>query len=579
MVVAVNPISPVIAVSGVQGDVGFRSGSVIAARVVNILPDNQVRIAIGNVTIDVSSEVPLQPGQTLQLAVSQTTDGVRLAVVTPQTASTSQAATPQDGVQLAPEAQLALATTLATAKVTLTALEAVALSTAAQVAATQQAGLGTLFANLGDAASLQNLPLPLQQAVAALLAQRPPLDQKLTGDEVKAAFRNSGLFLEASLASGVVPSATMPDMKAALIVFRQTLSMALGGGVHTNGAAEFVATSEQGMPSPLGVNVPTATQPAAAAQPVATQGAAAQPAAAATLAPSIMPELLAQDDVLQQAGLFVAEDHAEFSSKAQIIPPAATSPEAAARVAASGATLSQLQEALQTPHLAGNGIDAALDEGALLNLVSPKGKPSLSSPPEVLVRSNVPPPPLRGALPSAQPMLPSTLPLNAPLSATMHHLLADTDAAIARQTLLQVASLPERMETSAPRLDATSPRWNFEIPFALPNGTAVAQFEISRDGGQDSEAQAAQRVWRARFSLDVEPAGPVHALVSLSGDKTSVRIWAERPLTAQQLHAGSAQLSQALVRAELQPGDIVIQEGAPVQAAPAAAGHFLDRAL
>ena len=46
-----------------------------------------------------------------------------------------------------------------------------------------------------------------------------------------------------------------------------------------------------------------------------------------------------------------------------------------------------------------------------------------------------------------------------------------------------------------------------------------------------------------------------------------------------QLRAGAAQLSQQLSRAELQPGDIVIRDGAPPQAAPARAGHFLDRAL
>jgi hypothetical protein len=46
------------------------------------------------------------------------------------------------------------------------------------------------------------------------------------------------------------------------------------------------------------------------------------------------------------------------------------------------------------------------------------------------------------------------------------------------------------------------------------------------------------------------------------------------------LRAGASDLSQALSRAELQPGDIVIRDGAPPQAAPAArAGHFLDRAL
>ena len=92
----------------------------------------------------------------------------------------------------------------------------------------------------------------------------------------------------------------------------------------------------------------------------------------------------------------------------------------------------------------------------------------------------------------------------------------------------------------------------------------MAQFEISRDGG-GNEVEAAKRVWRARFSLDVEPAGPVHALVSLVGETTSVRMWAERPATAAQLRAGAAQLSQALANAELQPGDIVIRDGAPPQ--------------
>jgi hypothetical protein len=161
---------------------------------------------------------------------------------------------------------------------------------------------------------------------------------------------------------------------------------------------------------------------------------------------------------------------------------------------------------------------------------------------------------------------------------TAHHLLDDTDAAIARQTLLQVASLPDRIDGSGPRIDTSAPRWNFEIPFVTPQGTAMAQFEIARDGGGEA-VESAKRVWRARFSLDVEPTGPIHALVSLVGEKTSVRMWAERPATADQLRAGAAQLSQALARADLNPGDIVIRDGAPRQAAPAKAGHFLDRAL
>src|ERR1019366_10145554 len=104
------------------------------------------------------------------------------------------------------------------------------------------------------------------------------------------------------------------------------------------------------------------------------------------------------------------------------------------------------------------------------------------------------------------------------------------------------------------------------------------QFEIARDGG-GSEIEAAKRVWQARFSLDVEPAGPVHALVSLVGERTSVRMWAERPATAAQLRAGAGELSQALSKAELVPGDIVIRDGAPPQTTAVRAGHFLDRAL
>ena len=244
---------------------------------------------------------------------------------------------------------------------------------------------------------------------------------------------------------------------------------------------------------------------------------------------------------------------------------AARSPLAAALNAgpSAGATLNLLQEALQE---LGNPARAA---------ATPKDVRGA----DVTFHTNTPPPPIRGALPAAQPIAQPTIAPHAPLEATAHHLLDDTDAAIARQTLLQVASLPDRIDTSAPKADMNVPRWNFEIPFATPQGTAMAQFEISRDGGEQ-EVEAAKRVWRARFSLDVEPAGPVHALISLTGEKTSVRIWAERPATAEQLRAGASDLSQALSRAELQPGDIVIRDGAPPQPAPAArAGHFLDRAL
>ena len=237
--------------------------------------------------------------------------------------------------------------------------------------------------------------------------------------------------------------------------------------------------------------------------------------------------------------------------------------------ATSATVLNLLQEALQGAPRAG---------GAQTTIVLPDGRAE-----DVTLRTLTPPPPIRGAWPSAQPVSAATIPPGAPLPTIAHRLLEDTDAALARQTLLQVASLPQApnqaTDANGNRLDPSMPRWNFEIPFATPQGTAMAQFEISRDGGGNNETEAAKRVWRARFTLDLEPAGPVHALVTFSGERTSVRMWAERPQTAARLRAGAFELSQALSRAELVPGDIVIREGTPPQPAPAKAGYFLDRAL
>ena len=229
-----------------------------------------------------------------------------------------------------------------------------------------------------------------------------------------------------------------------------------------------------------------------------------------------------------------------------------------------GLAASLLQEMTQNlPRMLGNvpGSNKAVPDGHVFEAASQASTP----------------PPFRGALPASQAIASPSLAPETPLAATVHRLRDDTDAAIARQTLLQVASLPDRTDASGHRIDPAVPQWNFEIPFATPQGTAMAQFEISRDGGNES-GDPATRAWRARFSLNVEPAGPVHALITLNGDKTFVRMWAERPATAQQLRAGICELNQALTRAELKPGDIVVRDGTPPQPAPARAGHFLDRA-
>ena len=129
----------------------------------------------------------------------------------------------------------------------------------------------------------------------------------------------------------------------------------------------------------------------------------------------------------------------------------ATTAAAVARTAVSNAALNLLQEAVQAGPLSSlNSSSLGFDEGQTLSwLPAVTGARLANADDGVFARTNLPPPPFRGALPAAQPVLPATLLSNSPPETAMQHLLADTDGAIARQTLLQVASLPDQVDTTA----------------------------------------------------------------------------------------------------------------------------------
>ena len=604
--------------------ISLQAGQVVTAQVVQVLGNDQVQIAVGNQTIGAATQVPLQVGQTLQLQVSQTSGGIGLAIVNQAGTATGQvssggSATSNPVITLSPSLAASLAANLTPDAVSpvspLTQLETLAVSAAAQTASTQQTSLAPLFADLNVASTLPNLPPQVQQAVALVLAQQTNLDQNLTADAVKQAFESSGLFLETSLASGSAPlSNGVPDLKAALIVLRQTLTTALSEATAATGTAvpasasapQPGAATEETPPAGVTTSDPAATgsvsTPAAAGS---TQQATATIAAAvvqaseltgqaealpAAIAAELAPEQLlsVSPSIVPQAGAATATASAQSATPATLADilelaagsqslAASTVPADAARAAASTAALSLLQEVIQASPLAVTNPSQFASENAQGLALLPVVAGARNADEAEFARTNLPPPPINGALPAAQPVAPATLSAHVPVEAALQHLLDDTEGAIARQTLLQIASLPGQADASTSRIDPSVQRWNFEIPFVMPQGTAMAQFEISRDGG-GREASAAKATWRARFSLSVEPAGPVHALVSLNGDRTSVRMWAERPSTASQLRAGVSQLTQALSSADLKPGDIVIRDGAPSQPAVAAAGHFLDRA-
>ncbi|WBU28386.1 flagellar hook-length control protein FliK [Rhodopseudomonas palustris] len=600
MAISVNPNLPLVALQGVTADVLLQPGAVLQAKVLSVGDNNQVRIAIGGQTVEATTQVPLQAGQTLQVSVSQTDAGVRLAIVNqPVTTTTAQAALAASGaavdrVTLGPQAIVltsaqAAPSIVPAATPTLTPQQAAAVATAAATAVTQQTGLSALFANLGAVANSSGLPVAVREAAAQVLAQQLPTANGLTGADIQKAFQGSGIFLEAALASGTASTGVGTDLKAALLVLRQVLSTALGAATAQAGSATTTPVLQNGQGTSLlaltaqlaaeanllgattstaaatTANGTTTSLPLTASPTLAASATAA--GAAATSSATSSEQSLVQNVIAQLTG--TATSATASTAEAQT---AATS---------TAATLSALQQALQAdPQTAAVLAKAGLSNPVLLSLLPALTGNRVGKDDSGIARTNTPPPPFPGALPAAQPVMPANLTPHAPVDANLRRILTETEGALARQTLLQVASLPDRTDVAPARVDAAQPRWAFEIPLATPQGTAVAQFEISRDRDEAAQAAGASgTVWQARFSLDVEPAGPVHALISLRGEKTSVRLWAERPATTAQLRAGAADLGRALARADLAPGDIVVRDGAPPAPRPAVAGHFLDRAL
>lgn len=170
-----------------------------------------------------------------------------------------------------------------------------------------------------------------------------------------------------------------------------------------------------------------------------------------------------------------------------------------------------------------------------------------------------------------------SLPQNATPREMALHLLDKTDSAIAREMLLKIASLPDRTESTVRPAEPASHRMTFDIPMATPTGTAVAQLRIERDGAQHNADGITEPMWRASFSIDLEPIGAVHVRIALVGGKATVSMNAERAESAESLSAGLPLLEAGLRKAELEPGALNCQAGQPATAS-ADHGLYVDHA-
>jgi hypothetical protein len=103
---------------------------------------------------------------------------------------------------------------------------AAALGAAVQAAAGRQSGLASLFAELQVVVQTPGLPAPVLAAASQLLGLPLPLDPPPSAADLRQAVAQSGLFLEAQLASAGATAGG--DLKAALLDLGQALEAWLG---------------------------------------------------------------------------------------------------------------------------------------------------------------------------------------------------------------------------------------------------------------------------------------------------------------------------------------------------------------
>lgn len=189
-------------------------------------------------------------------------------------------------------------------------------------------------------------------------------------------------------------------------------------------------------------------------------------------------------------------------------------------------------------------------------------------------RGAAPPPPFRSGPTVPQPAEQPALPEDISGAALARHLLDRTEAVIARQTLLQVASLSDA-DPAAAKPGTEARHLIFDVPLATPQGVAVAQFRIEQDERR-GDTTAGKAMWRVSFAVDLEPIGRVHAHISLIGDRTAVTLRAERPESAALLNDNVAQLEASLREADLEPSTLACVNGAASAPPSAAPGLFVD---
>jgi len=164
-------------------------------------------------------------------------------------------------------------------------------------------------------------------------------------------------------------------------------------------------------------------------------------------------------------------------------------------------------------------------------------------------------PPLRGAMPVPQSALQSGLELLNRAADFRIDLLQQTEAALARIQLHQLAALPREGERGLLE-------WLLEVPIRRGEDIDLWSMRVFAEHRQQQHETRQQAPnWSVQLAFDLPGLGPMQAQVQLAGEQVSTRFWAEHQDTLPLLRGHMHELRQALSEAGLDVGELECQPG------------------
>jgi hypothetical protein len=559
---AVGPIAPSTSLRPVSTDLAtlqrLADGATVEAKVVARLPNGVARLQIGATLIDAKAPPTLTVGATVTLTVAKSNEGVRLVLTTP--------------LPVPPAPSISGAASTLTSSPTASAPRPVPVALPSGAAAV---GVPSITAEgaphvppVRGQAGAPELPVTGRSLALAPGAKPgtavPPSAAQATPASAPAA--------------GVspAPAGPAPPVSAPLIPPGGGAGADLPGSIASarppgGPVIPAVPSTAFGAPTPaaanastlaLGSGLPTAAGASTPAAP--SEPASAPPATRAVLAATVHQALARQDDLapvlaLATQALASPAVAAKLPVEAQrllslllglkIEAPTPGAPRGKATltaetlkaaVAASGVFFEQTLAKGQAGPRQG-------DLKAILMALASLAPPDDGAPAEPAPPAQRPGPPIRRDDPEARPAT-RAVTLDPPNA--LRQLAESAGAALERVRLLQYASLDAKVDGAPARTDpqpGQTREMMFELPFQVGRETHVVPFRITRDAPERRAGEGpSEPVWKLSFAIAVEPIGPVHARLTLRGERLDVRLVAERPEIAARMAAASGDLRRAL---------------------------------